>query len=100
MKKLTATKAIRAKCIQCCCGSLKEVKLCASEGCALWHFRLGHAPKEPVDATKIYIYSDGVGQIFSERGKKGSGVIDDENDDDETELVEHRKYPSMFDDEE
>ncbi len=100
MKKLTATKAIRAKCIQCCCGSLKEVKLCASTHCALWHFRLGHAPKEPVDATTLTVFSDGTGQIYSERAKKGSGVIDDEDDDDETELVEHRKYPDPWNNEE
>lgn len=90
MKKLTATKAIRAKCIQCCCGSSKEVKNCNATECALWHFRMGHAPKEPVDATQIYVFADGTGQIYSARSK----------DDDDFELIEHRKFPKAWDDEE
>lgn len=95
MKKLTATKAIRAKCIQCCYGSPKEVKLCTAKDCALYHFRFGHAPKEPVDATTIYAFADGTGQIFSERPKKnGSDEID------EQDLIEHRIFPNPWEDDE
>lgn len=32
--------AVKLKCIECCCGSPKEVKLCTSNGhCSLWPFR-------------------------------------------------------------
>lgn len=93
MKKLTATKAIRAKCIQCCCGQLKEVKNCNATECALYHFRLGHAPKEPIDATTLTVFADGTGQIYSERSKGDD--VDEEN----LELIEHRKYPSAWEDE-
>ena len=37
-------KAIRAKCIDCCCGEKGEVKLCPCENCALYPFRFGKNP--------------------------------------------------------
>ena len=37
-------KAIRAKCIECCCGQLAEVKLCTCTDCALHPFRFGKNP--------------------------------------------------------
>lgn len=36
--------AIRAKCVDCCCGQLKEVALCPSTKCALYPFRMGVNP--------------------------------------------------------
>ena len=41
---MTPMKAIRAKCLDCCCGQANEVKLCPVESCALWPFRFGHNP--------------------------------------------------------
>lgn len=44
-KKLTnPVKAIRAKCLDCCCGQLREVELCPSTRCALHPFRFGKNP--------------------------------------------------------
>ena len=37
-------KAIKAKCIDCCCGSQREVKLCTAKECALYPFRMGRNP--------------------------------------------------------
>ena len=34
-------KAIRLKCLDCCCGSVYEVRLCPVRKCPLWRFRLG-----------------------------------------------------------
>jgi hypothetical protein len=45
MKVLTPIKAIRAKCLDCCCGQKTEVKLCTSKNCALHPYRMGHRPK-------------------------------------------------------
>jgi hypothetical protein len=36
--------AIRAKCVDCCCGSLKEVAECGIYKCALHPFRMGTNP--------------------------------------------------------
>ena len=37
-------KAIRAKCLDCCCGSAYEVKHCTIHDCELYPFRLGNNP--------------------------------------------------------
>jgi hypothetical protein len=38
---MSATKAIHAKCLDCCLGDRKEVRLCVSKTCALYSLRLG-----------------------------------------------------------
>ncbi|MCK5235663.1 MAG: hypothetical protein KAR06_01655 [Deltaproteobacteria bacterium] len=45
-KVLTPMKAIRAKCLECCCGSYKEVTDCELKECALWRLRSGKRPKK------------------------------------------------------
>lgn len=37
-------KAIRKNCLQCCCGSPKEVELCAITDCPSYPFRFGTNP--------------------------------------------------------
>ena len=41
---MTPVKAIRAKCLDCCCGSFAEVKACPCVNCSLYPFRLGKNP--------------------------------------------------------
>ena len=41
---LTPIRAIRAKCLDCCCGSAQEVKLCPITDCPLYPYRMGHNP--------------------------------------------------------
>lgn len=45
MAKRTPIKAIRAKCIDCCCGQIQEVQRCPAEDCPLYEYRLGKRPK-------------------------------------------------------
>ena len=40
----TPLRSIREKCLDCCCGSAREVKLCPSQECSLYPFRFGHNP--------------------------------------------------------
>jgi len=45
----TPLRAIRAKCLDCCCGSVKAVRFCTLDGlnstaCALWPYRFGRRP--------------------------------------------------------
>ena len=52
MERLTRSKAIRQKCLDCCCGQANEVRMCTATNCPLWSFRLGkeigeNAPKRP-----------------------------------------------------
>ena len=42
---LTPIKAIRARCLDCCCGSAKEVELCHIPDCSLYPYRFGKNPK-------------------------------------------------------
>lgn len=37
-------KVLRLKCLDCCCGSAKEVALCPAEDCPLWPWRFGRNP--------------------------------------------------------
>jgi hypothetical protein len=37
-------KVMRAKCLDCCGGSAKEVELCPIEKCPLWRWRFGKNP--------------------------------------------------------
>lgn len=41
---LTPIKAIRAKCLDCCCGQYKEVELCPCADCPLYPYRFGKNP--------------------------------------------------------
>lgn len=43
-KRATPLRVIRYKCLDCCCGSAHEVKLCTAETCPLYPFRLGKNP--------------------------------------------------------
>lgn len=45
MKPLTPMKAIRAKCLDCSCGSFQEVRECPVIKCPLYAYRHGHRPK-------------------------------------------------------
>ncbi len=46
---MTPMKAIRAKCLDCCCGQFKEVRLCTCENCPLYPYRMGRRPKTGAD---------------------------------------------------
>ena len=51
MNILTPLKAIRAKCVDCCCGNKAEVRRCPAEKCNLHPYRMGHRPKGSKDTT-------------------------------------------------
>lgn len=42
--RISPIKAIRLKCLDCCCGQRVEVNLCPCEDCPLWPFRFGKNP--------------------------------------------------------
>ena len=57
-KPMSPMKAVRAKCLDCSCYQINEVRLCQAISCPLWPFRagihpytaqrLGSAPKGPL----------------------------------------------------
>ena len=42
MERIPRSKAIRLKCLDCCCGIAAEVRACEITDCPLWVYRLGH----------------------------------------------------------
>ena len=45
MENNTPMRAIRLKCLDCCCGASAEVRRCPLDNCPLYPYRLGHRPK-------------------------------------------------------
>lgn len=43
-KPMSAQKALRLHCLDCCGGSAHEVRYCAALRCPSWPFRLGRSP--------------------------------------------------------
>ncbi len=43
---MSRAKAIRKKCLECCGGSPREVRLCAITDCPLWSYRSGRVPRK------------------------------------------------------
>lgn len=42
LKRRTRAKAIRAKCLDCCCDYAAAVRNCSIKSCPLWIYRLGY----------------------------------------------------------
>lgn len=52
-KRISPLRAIRLKCLDCCCGSSNEVKLCTCEKCPLYPYREGVNPnRKPREYTE------------------------------------------------
>ena len=49
MERITRAKAIRLKCIDCCCGNTAEVRKCPLEHCPLWRYRMGKEIKDGLE---------------------------------------------------
>jgi uncharacterized Fe-S cluster-containing radical SAM superfamily enzyme len=73
MEKLyeTPIKAIRAKCLDCTCGQLKEIRFCTIINCPLYPYRMGRRPdKATVDTLKEF-YSENLEPTKGFSPKKG-----------------------------
>ena len=47
-KPMSPLKALRLKCLDCCCGSPRDVRSCVAVDCPSWPFRMGKSPwREP-----------------------------------------------------
>ena len=52
MERLSRSKAIRMKCIDCCCGNMAEVRRCPVTNCPLWRYRMGHEENDELKPKK------------------------------------------------
>ncbi len=46
VERMTRAKAIRLKCLDCCCNQPAEVRRCHLKDCTLWRFRMGTEEKD------------------------------------------------------
>jgi len=53
----TPIKSIRKKCLECCCGSYKEVRSCPVIKCAIYPYRFGKRPTNAILDTKKKFYN-------------------------------------------
>lgn len=50
--RLTASKAIRAKCMDCTCQQQAEVRNCTIKTCPLWRYRMGREQRDELYTRK------------------------------------------------
>ena len=48
-------KGYSKKCLECCCGQYKEVRLCPAKDCSLYPFRFGKTPNRLGMGSKISV---------------------------------------------
>ena len=58
VERITRAKAIRLKCLDCCCGSTAEVRKCPAEHCPLWRYRMGKEIKDETSSENIEFSDD------------------------------------------
>ena len=52
-KTTSPIRAVRLKCLDCTCGSAKEIEACPIKACPLWAFRFGKNPyRKPVSEER------------------------------------------------
>ena len=77
-KEITSPiKAIRAKCLDCCCGSSNEVKLCTCTRCALYAFRFGKNPYRKTRELTDEERAEAAERMKKAREAKNGGAIND-----------------------
>jgi len=78
IEKMPIRKAVRLKCLDCCCNQIKEVELCPVTDCSLWPFRFGYNPWS--NKTMSEEQKEKIRKRFS---KNNEGDYEDESEDEE-----------------
>lgn len=51
-ERVSRSKAIRLKCLDCCCGQSAEVRMCPATECPLWRYRMGREEKDELNPMR------------------------------------------------
>lgn len=70
-------KVIRDKCLDCMCGHAPEVKMCPSQNCPLWPYRMGKNPYIRFD-RKVHGEEDRSGETLTSAHETGSDEAEEE----------------------
>ena len=72
--RMSPLKALRLRCVDCCAGSAREVRLCVSVTCPSWPFRMGSNPwRGPVSEARREQGQRLAASIAATRSKAFSG---------------------------
>ena len=58
MERIGRAKAIRLKCLDCCCGNTAEVRKCPAINCPLWRYRMGKEIKDDENTSNFDDFED------------------------------------------
>ncbi len=58
MERVSRSKAIRLKCIDCCAGNMAEVRKCPAVNCPLWRYRMGKEIRDDETLDENTSFSD------------------------------------------
>ena len=73
-KTTSPMRAIRHKCLDCCCGSYTEVEKCEVKKCPLHPFRLGKNPfRKPVSEERRAALSESMKKIQAKNREEAAG---------------------------
>ena len=77
----TPVKAIRVFCLDCCCGSRTDVRMCTRLNCSLYPFRMGRRPskEERSKLARNLQLAMGIKSEFVRTGSICSEDIDEQN---------------------
>lgn len=73
MERVPRSKAIRLKCLDCCCGQSNEVQMCPCKDCPLWRYRFGYEIDENGNRVKSKELTEEQKKAAAERLKKVRG---------------------------
>ena len=72
-QRMSPIRAIRARCVDCCGGSLGEVRKCVATNCPAWPFRMGKNPwRTPPSGARRSASRASVARINADRKNNGS----------------------------
>ena len=57
-ERVSRSKAIRLKCIDCCAGNMAEVRRCPATQCPLWRYRMGKEIRDDETLSENPSFSD------------------------------------------
>jgi hypothetical protein len=73
MARITPMKAIRLKCLDCCCDGMLEIRACSVTECPLWRFRLGLHPLTIKNSKNPFLQAKNFSEL---ENKMASEVVD------------------------
>ncbi len=75
---MSPLRALRLRCVDCCTGSVQEVRLCAAVACPSWPFRMG---KNPWRAARALSEAQRATLAKMHAARRGSGAEEEDDDD-------------------